>query len=84
MSSIFLACLTSWLNIRNIKYLITTVVKFLHENCRQFPSDVIYVRNLATKNIFDVVGHGRYRLFCHQWITYISPLEIIKCSIFKF
>ena len=58
MSSIFLACLTSWLNIRNIKYLITTVVKFLHENCRQFPSDVIYVRNLATKNIFDVVGHG--------------------------
>jgi uncharacterized membrane protein len=45
---------TSWLNVCHI--LITTVVKFLHENSRQFPLDDHQTTEINNfKNIFDAL-----------------------------
>jgi hypothetical protein len=48
---------TSWLNVCHI--LITTVVKFLHENSRQFPLEDHQTTEINNfKNIFDALVIG--------------------------
>ena len=68
---LFSACLTCWLNFRNI----TAVVTFLHENSNQFLCRRSLTSEVTPLKYFRFLGHRR-NIFsiCYQWITIFYTL----------